>query len=412
MLTVYLDSSDYSVMSDPDNLPAQEIRTRLEKYSARGIARFPFSAIHMIECAHLDVASRPMALRRATLIHNFAEERCFPWWLDTAFLECTDRAKAVDLTPIDFDSGSSWRWLPDMSALADSFKKAMIDGLKEMLVEQNLPRQQRRQMFSRTFRRGKVSPLVIAFLRRNRSELLKALEKQFPLTTRFYEEDLILRFAAGEVSSKTIAAEFEKGMSDPINFVGWIYDRHDKDRKMTGWLRKHGGRLVELVEDVRRQFIELQSLPGAKLQRAYISRQLENMLEQKRREVRQRLLMTIFHENEQQLKRNRIYKTSWISNVIDSQFGAIPSLDSYIEALINYFRNSVVASKHPQKLKRSDAGDIFHMCYMARADIFRCDVATSRIATKVAKHYGVKVINKLSMLPEAIEDIAQYSRPH
>ena len=67
-IRVYLDSSDYSVMSEPNNAEVAEIRSKLLSYIESSVIEVRFSAVHLVECAHLDDASKPMALRRTEVI--------------------------------------------------------------------------------------------------------------------------------------------------------------------------------------------------------------------------------------------------------------------------------------------------------------------------------------------------------
>ena len=69
-LQVYLDSSDYSVLSDPARANAQlmAIRDRLFNWAASGDVEFRFSAAHIVEMSPLKPAHSSAAKMRAEML--------------------------------------------------------------------------------------------------------------------------------------------------------------------------------------------------------------------------------------------------------------------------------------------------------------------------------------------------------
>lgn len=76
-LQVYLDSSDYSMLSEAmhnDQHPTFETLKRLSEFVDLGLIEIRFSTIHLIEIAHLDAESKNWALRRAECIQHLSKD--------------------------------------------------------------------------------------------------------------------------------------------------------------------------------------------------------------------------------------------------------------------------------------------------------------------------------------------------
>ncbi len=404
MIRVYLDSSDFSVMAEPNDSAAQEIRSKLQQHVDNGALEVRFSAIHPMECAHLDGPSKPMALRRIQLIKELCQGKCFRWWSDITLSEC------LVLATDGHDDGSQsalsddGHWFPDaMFQIAEGMQDRFVEAIKEMVGKVPISRQQRRQWLRKLISNGKLTRTATDLLAPGREQLLEKLSEELPILRRFFDEDLFLKFATGTGSATEIVAELQRSFEDVEFFVGWAYDRYDTGREMTALLRVFGADLVEKIERMRSEVLELADV-GARLGKS--SKEVNRVLARVRlpeEDMRRRWLDGIREDNAAVLRGSKISAAIWEKKVIGSRFGSVPSFDSYLEAMVLYFRRNIALSSGPRALLKSDAGDLLHMCYLPYVDIFRCDGEASAVARKVAGRYGTEIVSKLAVLCPVIE---------
>lgn len=86
---VYLDSSDYSVLSDPArDCPAnQEIRGQLQSWGRAGAVDFRYSQVHLSEMSPTRDDKVDDAVRRVGLLSDLCKQRCFIGYWDVLKLE-------------------------------------------------------------------------------------------------------------------------------------------------------------------------------------------------------------------------------------------------------------------------------------------------------------------------------------
>jgi hypothetical protein len=403
VITIYLDSSDYSAMSEPGNLSAQAVRARLKQHVADRKIEIRFSFVHVVECAHLDNASRPMALRRMETIGELSGGKCFLWWPDLVESESVRVAKGQSLIPPDYALSDDGRWHPSVTAIASGLRATLVNGLKKAIKDAPLSRPQRRQLFRSLMDNGRLTPAAISLLRPGREELLRDLATKLPISRRFLDDDLLLKFAVGEVSATEITSELQKSFADLSVFVGWAYDQFDQNRKLTSWLRGYGADLIAKTESLRQKITDFAESSAASGKSAKEINQAVMRKVARNRKVRDDTLWKAFEDKTKLLAKQGITKSIWQSRIIDSEIGAIPSLDSLYTAMSLYLRRNAAFSTNARGLLDSDAGDLYHMCYLPYVDIFRCDKYAGEIASEISQRRGSRVVRKLSDLLPAIE---------
>ena len=134
-LQVYLDSSDYSVLSeamvDTDHPHAETFRT-LSRHVDQGKIEIRYSSIHVIEIAHLDADSRHYALRRAECLRKLTGGKCFRFWSEICARECIN---LLSNRPVYENTVSNdGYWHPDLSETAETLKETLIDEFRTLGV--------------------------------------------------------------------------------------------------------------------------------------------------------------------------------------------------------------------------------------------------------------------------------------
>ena len=387
-LIVYLDSSDYSNLSRAIYDGGSEWKPTLDKLLQlveTERIRIVFSAVHVIEIAHLDSSSLEFALQRAKCINLLSQGRCLQFWLELQNYECQSFVTEGGHSAL-LENG---RWCPDISELAKELREIFSTGLKSQLLENAGNRAQRRQVEKELFKNGKLTPKAMGLMQSiERKELIETVKQEFPLSDKFYTEDLLLKFAAGKVTSSEIIDEFYIVFSDIERFIGWTYETRDADRKTTRWLRSLGESMQSNIANLRHK---LETIEADDIEVAL--RQLDSVLLQ----TRQKRLKEIQSQLPSMTRRN---EGKW-TELLESPLGTVRSLDAHLILLKEYFRRAVQTHR---KIKASDAGDLFHLTYLPYCDLFRTDGDASETAKPLAAHCGTRIVSKLSMLSSAIDE--------
>jgi hypothetical protein len=402
-LQIYLDSSDYSVLSDAmDNPshPAAELFGKLCQWVDIGKIEIRFSSVHVIEIAHIEDTAKDAALRRAKCIARLSNGKCFRFWLEMPARECLN---ILTGRPIyDGLTSNTGEWHPDLSGEAQALQKMLMDGFKEILEKTATNRHQRRSIRRRFFPKDRLSKEGVELLQTGRDELLESLAQRFPLSERFFRDDLMLRFAAGGIDAIEIVDEMGIVFRDVERFVGWTYDTQDKDRKMTKWLRAHGRELGDTIAGVRAQ-IDALEVEDEQLSKFHGT--IRTIAEQKVQELRISRLSQIRSEIGQLNLSNSPSDDEWRS-LQELQLGCIPSLDAQVLAFCEHFRRNLQMRRKP---KASDTGDILHLIHLPYCDFFRTDGDASETAKPIASIFKTMVVPKLRELPQRIDDVLNVS---
>lgn len=400
MTLVYLDSSDYSVMSDDQNPEAQELRSFLKSQVDLGIIDVRFSQLHVLEGAHVDARAKPMAVRRAELMNEMSGKNCLLWWRGLLEEETTRLAQDRTLQWDEYALREDGHWFPPLTGIADQLSDVFRNSLKEVIDESGLPRAQRRGTMRTLWRKGRLTKRALDMMRPHRQQMNDELRDKYPFPENFYENDLLFRHAAGEIPAQDIIDALEDAFGDLPFFVGWVYDRHDPKKTMTEWLR--AGKLGDAITELRTKVskaVELSERVGRN--EKDVNAALRNA-RSKLNEYRARFLRIIFEDIGAQLNEQGIDRNIWDARVIGSEIRSIPSLDAVLEVLIEYFVRNAMSGNQQRKLRISDYGDVLHMGFMPYVDIFRCDSYFADLARQIAARYDTVLVGSLTDLPEAI----------
>jgi hypothetical protein len=370
----------------------QVIHDRLIALRDAGWIEIRFSAVHVIEITHLEAEAKPMALRRAQCIAALTAGRCFRAWIDQLPFEMGTALRGESAFPqVISDAGL---WHADLSELAFSLRQSLVNEMKIMLRETGRSRHDRRTMAAAMMGHGHLKPAVLPLLHQGRDHLLEQMANTFPLSQRFFDEDLFLKYITGAVSAQTIVDEFSIIFRDVERFVGWTVDARDPQRKLISWLRTMGGRQVGDIQGLRERITALRE-KWPDLSTKPIFRDVDARMP----ELRNRRIRQVACEEKQILgdaeKRRQAAKT-----LCSLPWGSLPSIDVHISALAVHVKRQALMQR---RMKESDAADILHMIHLPYCDLFRADGDAAQTARHAARPYGTEVIARLGDLVPAIE---------
>ena len=224
--------------------------------------------------------------------------------------------------------------------------------------------------------RQNFPPQLKGYLKKYQDEIRDRFEKQFPLTDRFYSEDMILSWFFGETSEQEIIAELKKGFIDVGNFVGAYIDGSDELRLALQRVIKTQANVEGRIAEIQRQISDARD--AAEAAGLNLNLQLKRFRERDDYVIANRLrhLQEYFEKERDSIEKIGISHQEWEGYVVNSEFLLIPSLDCYLSSLREYLLYIAINMNRDgqfPKQKKSDTGDLVHAYYVPYVDVFRAD---------------------------------------
>ncbi|MFO1251445.1 MAG: hypothetical protein U1E77_10005 [Inhella sp.] len=392
-LIVYLDSADFSVMSDPKRGHewASE-REGLMRYVADGQIRCAFSHTHLVEMAPVDRAHADLAIQKIDLLAALCGNFALPFMdrLITHELAALREGRPRDLD-VTVEDGS---WYPPISDLVASmgtmaFTKEDISGA---IAQYAGNRAQRRAAGKKLLKKGRPSSAILQELkRRDSADLAIEIAKTFPM--RDQDAKALARYVCGQATVAEAQDAFEMSLKDPRLMFRWFASEDVDITKFNSWLRKSS--------------VELQALVAT---RAEIAKWIRDLPE----EHRDRLTSELLARAESDRRADQLiadFAQRFAADRLPGPGNPLPLAHLHdtcagLTTMIRTFLDAAWTSttEQPRLPLPSDFPDALHAIYAPYVDIFRPDGYTAPHVARHVKRFGTKVVPKLRHLLPAIEE--------
>jgi hypothetical protein len=419
-IQIYLDSSDYSNFSNPKVLEkAPKLSGTLDflyKCVEKGAVDIRFSAFTVAEIMHVDDDARPYAVQRAKILMELTKGKTlrpnFDLFTEDAIylgVQATQRPTIRRFPDYAYLENNDWidksRW-PDFSF---GLKTDALEQIRQYLKSLNIPRNKRREAEKSLFQKNKITPEFARLISGYFSSGAQIKKNEFTLWQEFTSEEMLINFLSGKVSDKLFTEILFKKIMDVEFFISKICDYEPEIReKFVFFIKGEGnrliGRLTRLLNEIDEGKSDLLSSGfseddlDAKLKKQYSSITVRAM-----KEARQRLLSNLYNEYKSKIKSSGLKWQDWDSYVINSNIGNIPSLDTILILLMQYFLDKAKDSQSQPCL--SDAADLLHSGYAPYCDIFRTDKWIVELVSKASKFInfeGTVFLKNSEELPQTI----------
>jgi hypothetical protein len=398
-IQVYLDSSDYSILSDPRKNDEKLIKIKNELISLvnQGLIEIRFSFVHVLEMAHVGIENRELSLCRFALMKELCGTKTLKSIPDMENTEIIGSVQNGIFSPhIKHIANDRGEWFPDFTDQINNIQQTIIDNIFDGFRKQKIPRKQRQILRKKIIRKGHLADAFFEFLPQNRSELLKSIECDFPLTKKFWQEDLILQFLKKKISKTELLNEFKAGFFDPETLIGWYIDRSNNSLSLPLFFRNWGQndltKVQDLIEQCKKLFDFGIKIGKSEKEASNDIKKLIKHLEKTGKFNRDIYLKKIWESRQKKLLKSGLTKKQWAEKIKSSKLGRTPSIDIYMQSLMKYVINSVSNVKSGRKLLNSDHPDLLHARYLPYVDIFRADKYMGNLLKPLAKPYNTQVV--------------------
>lgn len=390
---VYLDSSDYSVLSDrryPSN-DSLKLLAQISSLVDKGAISCWFSGIHLSEMAPLNSAYAGAANHRADVLVRLCGRNA---------LLSIDRVVNKEIRStlgLASDSATSvyaldGTWYPEGVAEILPFSDRDRFELVRTAVDKMAGnRKLRRLALSRATKHGRIRPELRAHLSSEvQTASIQQLLDEYPMSEEVAR--VIGQYLVGSATRAQATAAFEENLRDPRWMMSWFSKHHVKLLRFINWTRAPASNLNCAFQ----QMVDLSKNMRANdaLNRTNISDTV--FTSKKWHEVQNKLLVRVVTRIATMRCNERL-----ISLTTESIDEHCPGISVSIRSLHSAWWAST--TKTPRKTKPSDVVDALHAFYAPYVDIFRADSAMAPAIQKHASRYGTQVVTKLADLIGTIE---------
>lgn len=411
MLTVYLDSSDFSnisrALSDPSWDQAAEwlsIYNDIVRSKKHGVAEFFFSHIHVSEIIHRAVAHREFSIGRAKVIRDICGDNSLRFSTEVFALEARALADGKTLSRMDY-ARTNGRWFPDLGTIKGNFRAQLTEVFKTALKQKAVSRKQRQMLESQAFRPdGTIrSRHSYVGLEAAVQQATAAICREWLISDRIHQENLLFRCLIGELPESQLDQEMVASLSDISRFVEKYYDLISDPEPLADWARGFGQSLETAIRPFQKQIADTQSRLGTDMTRKIYEEIFDKkggktLLEN----VRRTLISALRKADISEFKLFRISERDWEKFVANSQFGRLSSMDTMLMAAVKHLRMMTLPGENMRRPKVSDGGDILHMCYIPFVDVFRCDGYAGQIAENLDGKFSTRIAPNIKALMDML----------
>jgi hypothetical protein len=433
-LRVYPDSNDISNLAT--NHLFLDTRKALRDLVATGLLELRFSYFHIVELAQTNADAKPFSLQRAALVQELCGNKAF---LHTDKLHRYEALSLVQYGETETAKGSGARayvedasWLPEwIVSIAHRFAGSLSRGLanriasdwKREMDKMQLPSQEREFAQQHFLPDGHPSAELLKIVS-DPGEYVAAWKQRFPLTDRFWLDNMPFEALRGQISEQELHEECVTGFGKIANFIGWCIDEIPSLRDLPADMRKTGVQNAELVAKLRDEADSLQTtlrnildLVDPEESEGKLDQEIANFREQLNKVVSPDLarmrateLEDLFQGNLDWFAQHGVTRTEWDRHVASSPVGALPAFDAFLQVASAKFVDDVIDRQKKLSGKRSrshsDPMDFHHCGYLPYVDVFRADRHLRAKLAKIAKDHGTILAPDIQGVPEMIRKLA------
>lgn len=387
-IKVYLDSSDYSHLSDPKADDTQlETLEKLKKHiTSKNIICY-YSGIHLSEMAPIGQENYKNADRRISLLY----ELCGPNALISQDrIISGEIAHALERSPIFQEAHSNQgEWYPfDLEELAPS--QINLETALEQEIASAIPDKQQ-------------AALALAYIKKNPqllkdylaklkntplTEAVKNLTKEYPMN----ESDALVmaKYILGHETAERAAAALKNSLQNTVWIFSWLKQNPKNLEALSKWTRTPAGIILEKIKNADTIL---------SISRKHEPKETEQQLSKKAWDTRtDKLLERIATEHANTLPSTPKGSYEIPAATIKEK---CPGLTTSVSSLYSAWRSSLLPNSRPAK--PSDFQDGLHSTYAPYVDIFRADSFMAPHIKKFTEKYGTKIIPKLKGIIATIE---------
>lgn len=359
-LSIYLDSSDFSYLSNPvgDQEKKFTIKNKLKGWVDSGKVEIRYSMTHIMEALPTQERAMELGRQRLSCIQELCGKKVFLDQITLIADELLPQKKQCVLN----DNGC---WFPLL---------AFLDGLFDQDEGTATLNRKERRILAAEFRKSK-GDLDLA---REQEKLIA----QFPVTRSGASR--ILRNPNNSVVLQSVMVE---SLSDLPNLFSWHEKHWQMQTEFSNILRESG-------IGIRDVFIDAASELKAYYQQQQVLGQSDKVVDQKIKAFLENLKSDALRDLVESLSDE--LARSLESVAIGKE--TTPMLLILSSLMMHHIQSSVIPRQRSRAPKSSDLGDVMHALYLPYVDFFRADAATAHAIASQRFGFDAQIVTSLDEL--------------
>lgn len=392
MLTCYLDSQDYSALTDPKTLTPERIACRddLIRFAHERTVQFVFSAAAVSEGVSLTAEAAGLAESKAELLSELCGRNAL------ASFDRVIRAEATALLsrhgPPSSMIDASGNWFPEIPVpeFPGTPWETMRKRAEDELATKGMSRQQRRAAARGLIKNGRPRGEFKNYMERQDTAVLAAeLVKQYPMKPEYAE--VVTRYCMGRAGEEEFAEALSGSLRDPRWMMKWFATNHALSSPVADIVRKPGRELgeslrkltqlsVQWASDLRDSGVDLD--PTGKRGEIYLRWQ----------DTQDRLLVSLIRQAAR--SQNKAILDAITAEIVDQY---CPGVSVTVRALYaSVWQN--IAGGRKEEPSDSQPVDALHAMYAPYVRVFRADRFMAPHIQKQVEKHGTIVVPRLAQL--------------
>ena len=390
MLTVYLDSSDYSVLSRSSLAPGHaETKSALKAFAEKKRVRFVFSGLIVSEMAPLGAVAVPYAIDRGAWLSELCGQNALMHRGDLMKLEV--QALARGESPPSTAESTAHDWFPTVEL---DEPEPLATSVREMIREDaTFGRAERRRQERQAFKRGRLRPDVEARIMREAGlRYVDAILSRFPMEPS--NAGVLGRYVMGKASRDEAIEALKASLRDPCWVMRWFSENPKMAEPLTDMIREPGRLIGERFRTFVEQAKRLKVMPEAEGNGTLWDQQTLSQTREWGSYVDEVLFGTV--------KSIAAHCKVDVESALTSEKVAscCPGLNATVRAALSSLRHQLDAKQEPSDSQFPDA---MHAIYGPYVDLFRADAFMAPHIQRHLMDCGTKVVSRLVDLPREIE---------
>lgn len=390
-LRIYLDSSDFSALSDPARLTDRTLlsaKERLLQWSKTKEVEFFYSPLHVAEMAPTRAEYTPAATARSELLFELCGLNTFENFLEIIDSEILTLVRGD--APLD-PSRRDGKWFPhDLPDTVLSNTKILdMDFLSPHIAK--LDRSKRREIERNPSLRAKLLAAAAELADQTKDEAIA--EIMATLSVERMDAEVMREYALGRLPQNEALSYLRSRLCNPSFLVRQCETNFESMTFLFNWLRGPSDTFKDgLLEAIRvattwRSHPEYASiLPTIK----------QSLTEEGMRGNSLTFLVQL------SINISEKYDLNWAPLVgINDFIRDTPGLYTYASIAIESSWRSF--TDKPRQPKSSDTVDLWHSFYAPYVDVYRTDGFMAPMVKKYSSEFGTSVVGKLTELIEVVE---------
>ncbi|MNJ17951.1 hypothetical protein D3C77_122430 [compost metagenome] len=363
-LVIYLDSSDFSNLSNPEGNQEKKngIKNKLKSWIDAGQVEIRYSMTHIMEALPTQESAMELGRLRLSCIQELCGSKVF---VDQITL-ITNELSLPENQEVLNDDGC---WFPLSSILGEFAKES---GETKMLN-----RKERR--------------LLAAEMRKSRSDLSFSSEQeemsaQFP-----FKRDKAAKVLKNPNNPDVFQAALTESLKDLSHLFTWHEEHWDLKTEFSSILREFGGGIsnifIDAAQEISGFYAELEMLGESE---QVVDQKIKNFVKAISDDAPQDLANSLREDLAPNAPPVVIGKDN------------TPAIFVLSKLLMHNIKSSVIPRQRPRIPKASDLGDVMHALYLPYVDFFRADAATAHIINSQDFGFRAVVVTSLEKLVDAV----------